>query len=69
MKVHGGRSCADWSYEAGKRAVVKRTAKGSALEVESVTAAVLIEDIEFASADGAAAGESSVAAIVDAPAT
>jgi hypothetical protein len=64
VKLYGGFKCADWSYETGVRAVVKPTAKGYALEVDSVTDAVLIEDMEFDSADGSAAGESSIAAFV-----
>ncbi|MFO0567358.1 MAG: hypothetical protein U0263_16995 [Polyangiaceae bacterium] len=64
VKLYGGFSCTDWTYETGKRAVVKRTSKGAALEVSGVSASVVIEDMEFSSADGSAAGESSVAALV-----
>lgn len=66
VKLFGGFSCTDWSYETGKRAVVKPTAKGNALSIDSVSSAVLIEDMEFTSADGTLAGESSVAAMVNA---
>jgi hypothetical protein len=65
VKLFGGFSCTDWSYETGKRAIVKPSAKGSALAIDGVSAPVLIEDMEFASADGAAAGESSVAATIN----
>lgn len=66
VKLFGGFSCTTWSYETGKRAVVKPTAKGNALSIDSVSSAVLIEDMEFTSADGTLAGESSVAAMVNA---
>ncbi|MCE7888595.1 MAG: DUF1565 domain-containing protein, partial [Sorangiineae bacterium PRO1] len=64
VKVFGGFSCTDWSYETGKRAVVKPAAKGTALDINGVSATVLIEDVEFGSADATAAGESSVAATI-----
>jgi hypothetical protein len=64
VKLYGGFACSDWSYETGKRAVVKPTGKGTALEVTGVSASVLIEDMELASADASAAGESSVAAAI-----
>lgn len=63
-QLYGGFACADWTYETGKRATVKPTAKGFALEIDSVTAKVVLEDMEFVSADGTAAGDSSVAAFV-----
>ena len=63
VKLFGGFACSDWAYEAGKRAVVKPK-KGVALDISGVTATVLIEDLEFASADASAAGESSVAATI-----
>ncbi|MBK8997615.1 MAG: hypothetical protein IPM35_17945 [Myxococcales bacterium] len=66
VKLFGGFSCTTWSFETGKRAVVKPTAKGNALSIDSVSSAVLIEDMEFTSADGTLAGESSVSAMVNA---
>ncbi len=63
-EIYGGFACADWSYETGKRAAVKPSTKGYAVEVDSVTAKVVLEDMEFVSADGTAAGDSSVAAFV-----
>lgn len=66
VKLYGGFSCTDWAYETGKRAAVKPASKGHALEIDSVSASVVIEDVEFASIDAAAAGESSIAALVNA---
>ncbi|MCC6664463.1 MAG: hypothetical protein IT375_11995, partial [Polyangiaceae bacterium] len=63
VKLFGGFACSDWSYETGKRASVKPK-KGVALDISGATATVLIEDMEFASADASAAGESSVAATI-----
>ncbi len=63
-KLYGGFKCTDWSYEPGQRAVVAPTAEGYALEVDTVTAPIVIEDLEFDSADASAAGGSSVAAFV-----
>jgi hypothetical protein len=63
-KIYGGFKCADWSYETGVRAVVQPSAKGYALDVDSVTESVVIEDVEFDAKDGTAAGESSVAGFV-----
>ncbi len=62
--LHGGFSCNDWSYEAGKRAVIKPSAKGFALEIDSVTTKVLVDDLDFAAANASAPGESSIAAVV-----
>jgi len=66
VKLYGGFSCTDWSYETGTRAAVKPASKGNALEIDSVSASVIIEDMEFVSMDAAAAGESSIAVLVDA---
>jgi hypothetical protein len=65
VKLYGGFNCTDWSRDAGKRAVVAPTAKGTALDVESVGDPVLIEGMEFDAQDGTAAGESSIAAFVN----
>ncbi|MCC6668613.1 MAG: hypothetical protein IT375_33015, partial [Polyangiaceae bacterium] len=63
VKLFGGFACSDWSYETGKRASVKPK-KGVALDITGVSATVVIEDLELASADASAAGESSVAATI-----
>ena len=63
-RLYGGFKCSDWSYDAGQRAVVAPSSEGYALEVDSVTQPVVIEDVEFHAADASTAGASSVAAFV-----
>ena len=63
-RLYGGFKCSDWSYDAGQRAVVAPSSEGYALEVDSVTEPVVIEDVEFHAADASTAGASSVAAFV-----
>ena len=64
VRMYGGFKCTDWTYEGGQRAVVAPSAKGYALEVDSVTDPVVIEDMEFDAQNGTAKGDSSVAAFV-----
>jgi hypothetical protein len=64
VKLYGGLSCTTWAYETGMRAVVKPVSKGYALEIDSVKASVVIEDLEFEAQPGTSPGESSVAAFV-----
>jgi hypothetical protein len=69
VRLYGGFACpgekSPWTYQTGKRAQVTPTTTGLALEVRSVTDAVTIEDMEFASIDAATPGESSIAAIIE----
>ena len=64
VQLYGGFKCADWSVESGQRAVVKPSAKGYALEVDSVTGSVVIEGLELDAAGRQRPGDSSVAAFV-----
>jgi hypothetical protein len=68
-KLYGGFSCpggtTPWSYEAGKKATVARSARGLALSIASGASSVVIEDFEFDAQDGVDPGESSVAAFVN----
>ena len=64
VRMYGGFKCTDWTYEGGQRAVVAPSTQGYALEVDSVTDPVVIEDLEFDAQDGTAKGDSSVAAFV-----
>ncbi len=63
-KIFGGFKCTDWSYDGGQRAVVAPTSEGYALEIDSVTDPVVIEDVEFDAADASTPGASSVAGFV-----
>ena len=64
VKLYGGFKCSDWSPDAGQRAVVAPTTAGYALEIDSVTTTVAIAGLELDAMDGAADGESSIAAFV-----
>lgn len=67
-KIYGGFACPDaaspWTYEAGTKPNVAPSARGPALEIQSVADHVLISDVQFVSQPGANAGDSSIAAIV-----
>lgn len=58
----GGFACNDWSYAAANDATIA-PASGIAVHVTSVTTS--ISDLKLVSADGATAGDSSIAAFVD----
>src|SRR5262249_7587978 len=64
ISIYGGFDCADWSYQAARRAKVAPTS-GPALLVKGVTMGVRLADVELASANATSAGASSIAAIVD----
>ncbi|MCA9598184.1 MAG: hypothetical protein KC776_32955 [Myxococcales bacterium] len=64
VKLYGGFKCSYWSADAGQRAVVAPTTSGYALEVDSVSGTVAIDGLELDAMDGAADGESSIAAFV-----
>jgi hypothetical protein len=61
--IYGGFSCLDWSYD-GKQGKVAPTDTGYALDVEGVSSAITIEDLEFDATDGQKAGDSSIAIFV-----
>jgi hypothetical protein len=63
-KLFGGFDCTTWAYQSAARPSVEPSSEGYALSVESVSAAVTIDDIGFKAKDGAAAGASSIAAFV-----
>lgn len=63
VSLYGGWKCADWSYSGGKPVVGKGTL---ALKVDSVKSGTTIADLDVKSADAAVAGQSSVAAFVNA---
>jgi len=66
VTVYGGLDCTSWAYATANRVVVAPSTTGYALKVESLTAGVTIEDVEFYGRDAspAHAGESSIAAFV-----
>jgi len=61
--LYGGFECTGWTYAVTRRARVRPTT-GVALVVKGLTAGLTVEDFEFNAAD-AAAGASSIGAIVD----
>ena len=61
--IFGGFACADWSY-AGTLPKVGPATSGYALDVESVSGAVVVEDLELDAPSGQAPGESSIAVFV-----
>jgi hypothetical protein len=63
-KIYGGFDCTTWGYQTGTLPNVAPTTAGFALEIDAVSAAVVVEDVAFASKDGAAAGESSITAFI-----
>ena len=71
VSLFGGLACpesdagAAWSY-TGARAVLAPPAAGLALGANGLTKSVRIEDLELVAKDGVAAGDSSVAAFVNA---
>ncbi|MBI5535958.1 MAG: hypothetical protein HY898_24775 [Deltaproteobacteria bacterium] len=65
LKLYGGFKCSDWSYDAAAKAKVKPSAAGLALSVKGLTTGLLVEDFGFEAMDGANAGDSSIAAIVE----
>lgn len=65
VNLVGGFACADWSYAPTNTAKVAPNDVGYALDVESVTSAVMISDLEFDAIDGVNAGDSSIAVFVN----
>lgn len=65
VNLVGGFACADWTYAATNKPKVAPSDVGYALDVESVSSAVTISDLEFDSVDGKNAGDSSVAAFIN----
>lgn len=63
-KVYGGFDCSSWAYQSGVKPEAAPSAAGYALEIDAGGSAVVIEDVAFKSKDGAAPGESSIAAFV-----
>ncbi len=64
--VYGGFDCATWKYDRVANSVKVAPASGFALQIDTVVAALQIEDVEFDAPAGTAAGVSSVAAFVNA---
>lgn len=62
----GGFACADWSYAPTNAAHVAPTDAGYALDIESVTSAITISDLEFDVQSGTSTAPSSIAAFVNA---
>ncbi len=62
--VHGGFKCTNWSYDPGKKTPVTPTAAGFALTIDGVSKATGFKDFAFTAKEGAAPGESSIAAFV-----
>lgn len=61
VNLVGGFACADWSYAATNKPKVAPTDAGYALDIESVSSAINISDLEFDAIDGKNAGDSSIA--------
>lgn len=61
--VYGGFSCTDWSYAQTSAVTVKAPSR-YALDIESVIAPVVIEDIELDAPSAKAPGDSSIAVFV-----
>ena len=64
-RVYGGFKCTDWSAEAQKP-LFKPTTAGPALKIDGVVDEVLLENTSFEVGDATAAGETALAAIVNA---
>lgn len=64
-KIYGSFDCSnDWRYDKTKPTVVAPTVTGPALSVTSVSAKVVIEDVQFKSVDATEASGSSIAVFV-----
>ncbi|HEY1955230.1 MAG TPA: hypothetical protein VGH28_06445 [Polyangiaceae bacterium] len=61
--IFGGLKCADWTYDGSQPVVGKSSL---ALHADGVTKPIVISDVTFQAAAGANAGDSSIAALVNA---
>ena len=64
VSLYGGFACADWTYATTNKPKVAPSDAGYALDIESVSGAIAVQDLEFDSIDGKNAGDSSVAIFV-----
>ncbi len=65
LSLYGGFACADWTYSAANKPKISPSDTGYALDIESVSSAVAIADLEFDSDAGTTAAPSSIAAFVN----
>ncbi len=66
VNLYGGFACADWSYATTNKPKVLPSDVGYALDIESVSSAIAIADLEFDAVAGTTAAPSSIAAFVNA---
>ncbi len=64
LLVFGGFRCAGWDYEPGVVRAKVKPSEGIALAVQGLLQGLEVRDFVFASSDAAAAGQSSIAAVV-----
>ncbi len=64
VNLYGGFACADWSYAATNKPKIAPSEAGYALDVENVSSAIAITDLEFDSIDAVKPGDSSIAIFV-----
>jgi hypothetical protein len=64
LAIYGGFDCAEWSYQAARRAKVNPLS-GPALSVKGLTTGVRLVDLELASSNATMPGSSSIAVIAD----
>jgi Protein of unknown function (DUF1565) len=65
VRAFGGFDCTDWSPSAAKP-LFKPTTAGAALEIDTITAEVLLEGLAFEVGDAVATGETALTALVKA---
>ncbi len=63
-RIYGGFACDSWAYQPTTVPSIAPTTTGYALEIESPSGNIVIEDVGFVSKDGAAGAESSITAFV-----
>ncbi|HVY26972.1 MAG TPA: hypothetical protein VHB79_10485 [Polyangiaceae bacterium] len=56
LRIYGGFSCEDWSYDAERKPLVHPSSKAIALRVLGVTKGVKIESMRFQAADASGSG-------------
>jgi len=66
VSVHGGFSCTDWSYAATNAVKLAPQDPGPAVRVDTLSTGTTITDLEIDSVDAQKAGDSSIAAFVNA---
>ena len=64
VNLYGGFACTDWTYAATNKPKVAPSDAGYALDIENVSSAVAVQDLEFDAVDGKNAGDSSIAVFV-----